>query len=109
MSNWIDLGHDHAYSYSQWAPDRELNPQYDGIPDIPRCGVLVHHFKPGTTHECMGFIYFNTPEVRAMRSITNDQYPMWDLLSYEPLHVEPSLACVCGDHGFIRDGKWVPA
>lgn len=32
------------------------------------------------------------------------------LVSRDPLHVEPSILCLsCGDHGFIRDGKWVPA
>jgi len=34
----------------------------------------------------------------------------WTLMSREPLHLEPSLRCrICGDHGWIRDGKWVPA
>lgn len=32
------------------------------------------------------------------------------LVSREPLHIEPSILCpVCGDHGFIREGKWVVA
>ena len=32
------------------------------------------------------------------------------LVSRDPLHVEPSILCAaCGDHGFIRDGKWVKA
>lgn len=32
------------------------------------------------------------------------------LVSRDPLHVEPSILCpVCGDHGFIREGRWVPA
>lgn len=34
----------------------------------------------------------------------------WTLVSENPLTLAPSLLCtVCGDHGFIRDGKWVPA
>ena len=33
----------------------------------------------------------------------------WTLVAYDPLTVAPSLLCACGDHGFIRDGKWVPA
>lgn len=34
----------------------------------------------------------------------------WDLVSEVPLTVSPSLLCrVCGHHGFIRDGRWVPA
>ena len=35
--------------------------------------------------------------------------PNWELVSLSPLHVEPSVHCLsCGEHGFIRDGKWVP-
>lgn len=34
----------------------------------------------------------------------------WQLHSLEPLTLSPSLLCkVCGTHGFVRDGKWVPA
>lgn len=34
----------------------------------------------------------------------------WRLHSEQPLTLSPSLPCpVCGHHGFIRDGKWVPA
>jgi hypothetical protein len=34
----------------------------------------------------------------------------WTLVSREPLTLSPSLLCrLCGHHGFIRDGKWVPA
>jgi hypothetical protein len=33
------------------------------------------------------------------------------LITEDPLHIEASVACPqhCGDHGFIRDGRWVPA
>lgn len=33
------------------------------------------------------------------------------LVCADPLHVEPSILCPagCGDHGFVRDGRWVPA
>lgn len=34
----------------------------------------------------------------------------WTIESMQPLTLSPSLACrVCGDHGFIREGRWVPA
>jgi hypothetical protein len=41
----------------------------------------------------------------------------WDVVSLEPLTLSPSLLCryrwqqgpECGDHGFIREGKWVSA
>lgn len=33
----------------------------------------------------------------------------WDLIQHNPVTLAPSLLCGCGDHGFIRDGKWVLA
>jgi len=34
----------------------------------------------------------------------------WKIVSREPLTIEPSILCEThGVHGFIRDGKWVPA
>ena len=34
----------------------------------------------------------------------------WKLVSREPLTMEPSVAYeCCGLHGFVRDGRWVPA
>ncbi len=38
----------------------------------------------------------------------------WAVVQREPLTLSPSLHCDpalggCGAHGFIRDGKWVPA
>lgn len=34
-----------------------------------------------------------------------------DVISVDPLHLEPSLACEdgCPSHGWIRDGRWVSA
>lgn len=34
-----------------------------------------------------------------------------DLIARDPLHLEPSLLWpdCCGKHGFVRDGRWVPA
>ena len=34
---------------------------------------------------------------------------LWELVSLDPLHVEPSIRCGCGEHGWIRNGKWVQA
>lgn len=40
-------------------------------------------------------------------------HPAWELVSKDPLTISPSILCVpphgCGIHGFITDGKWVPA
>lgn len=36
--------------------------------------------------------------------------PNWTLVSLSPLHVEPSIHCLsCGEHGYIRGGRWLPA
>jgi hypothetical protein len=105
-SEEIDIGHGHFIRYFQWAPDRDLNPQYDGIPDVPKCGLQVRHTAPDGT-ECMSGIHFDLPEVKA---VFPDDRHRWAVESWEPLTISPSLLCMrCGDHGFIRDGKWVPA
>jgi hypothetical protein len=34
----------------------------------------------------------------------------WKLVSADPVTLAPSLLCpTCGNHGFVRDGQWVPA
>ena len=36
--------------------------------------------------------------------------PVWHVDSVRPLTLSPSLLCTeCGHHGFIRDGRWIPA
>lgn len=62
-------------------------------------GLLWYHRNPETGEQCIGGITWD-PE-RAYH---------WDLVSLDPLTVSPSLLCLtCKCHGFIRDGKWVPA
>lgn len=52
-----------------------------------------------------GGVPFNVPEQRA-----EDRRPRWTVVSLDPLHLEPSILCgLCGHHGFIRNGAWVPA
>jgi hypothetical protein len=102
---WIDLGDGHAIGYARWAPDRELNPQYVGIPDVERYAAMVQHTTP-TGEPCMGGITFDG---EVARRIEPDK-ARWTVESWEPLTVSPSLLCmVCGDHGFIRNGQWVRA
>jgi hypothetical protein len=36
--------------------------------------------------------------------------PRWQLRQKDPLTITPSIHCqTCGLHGFITDGRWVPA
>lgn len=113
----LDLGHDVLARFLSWAPDRYLNPQYADMPDIDRCGITYRHRRgdgngadpqlfaalpPGEW--CAGSITFDLPPLNATARA------VWQVHSLDPLHVEPSLLCrSCGHHGFIREGRWVPA
>ena len=113
MTAELDLGHGHTLRFYAWAPDRDLNPQYEGIPDVEHYGALVSHpVIPGDTvaacaesGRCDGAVTF-AGEVQQRIA---PQSTTWTVESWEPLTLSPSLLCHCGDHGFIRNGQWVPA
>jgi hypothetical protein len=105
VSAGIDIGHGHVLRVFAWDPDRYLNPQFDGIPSEPRAGATIDHPHAKTGEPCSGAINFDTP---TMRRLVADR-ALWQVHSWEPLTISPSVLCSCGDHGFIRDGRWVPA
>jgi hypothetical protein len=81
----VDAGHEVVFEV------RRL----DGIVD----GVHYEHPRPDGAGQCSGYV--------SVKPAWSDG---WDMVSESPLTLSPSLACrVCGHHGFIRDGKWVPA
>lgn len=90
-----------------WSPDRRLNPQYEGIPDIKPCGLII-------THEdgCKSSITFDVPGAAEIFA----KYDLWQVISLDPIHVEPSImrqgaknGTDHDHHGFIRAGRWVAA
>lgn len=89
----IDIGHGHFMEWIRWAP-------------VDRAGVAIRHPSKKDGSPCMTAMYFDIPELR-------DQHlsrTVWQVQSMDPLTASPSLLCLtCGDHGFIRDGRWVPA
>jgi len=100
----LDLGDNHKLAFTAWKPDRALNPQYAGLPDTERLGAIIRHLRPnGEPHE--GIIIFDSEVARKVFA----GRPMWQVESWEPLTCSPSVACSCGDHGFIRGGRWVRA
>ena len=103
--NMIDLGDGHTLEFTSWNPDRELNPQYVHLPDVERFGATIEHVKPdGET--CMSAVTFDAPVARELLPGA----AIWQVESWEPLTLSPSLLCRrCGDHGFIKEGKWVRA
>lgn len=106
MSDVIDLGDGHVARPFVWAPDLDLNPQYRDAPGSPEetVGFIIDHLKPdGST--CSGAIHLDTERTRYM-----GEQNRWKVISLDPLHIDPSVECrTCGDHGFIRGGKWVKA
>jgi len=101
MDDWIDIGDGHYIRYFIWAPDRKLNPQYDHLPDVDKFGIQIKH------GICMSAINFDGP---VQKEILKDSRHMWQVESWEPLTISPSVLCTrCGDHGFIKGGKWIKA
>jgi hypothetical protein len=107
----IDLGHGHVIRFADWDPDLDLNPGLRDIADqLPaRVSGIVRHQVPDVNSGtqggyCEGVITFDPPITRA--HLTG---PYWTVESWDPLTLSPSLLCHCGDHGHIREGRWVPA
>lgn len=73
-------------------------------------GITIFHKTP-TGFWCAGSVQYDIPEAQKYRSKHPDGSlsAVWTLLKLNPLHIEPSVLCSCGDHGFIRGGCWVVA
>jgi len=100
----IDLGHGHIGVYTSWRPDRALNPQFAELPDVERYGLLIKHSTP-EGNACMGSVVFGSDVAEAV----SPGKDTWEVESWVPLTLSPSILCSCGDHGFIREGRWIPA
>jgi hypothetical protein len=66
-------------------------------------GVEVEHLTPGGK-PCVGWINLDVA-----RNHDLPEARKWQVESWDPITLSPSLLCGCGDHGFVRSGKWVPA
>lgn len=91
----VDLGHDHYVS---------------GVVDKVGTvvGFITEHPDPRTGAPCAGYAELDTsPSAQPGRT--------WRLVAGDAkalagLTLEPSLQCTsCGDHGWIKAGKWLPA
>lgn len=95
--NWrepdLDLGMDHLLWWNE-SPE-EPRCEWDGTGNFYR-GAWIRHPKQCVEGAwCTGHI-----------TLGGDG---WTLHTADPVTISPSLACDCGDHGFIQGGKWVPA
>ncbi len=83
-SHWQDIGHGVSVEV------RDI----DGV----AAGVAYRHQKPGGG-TCEGYC--------PLRPVVSDG---WDMVKRNPLTLDPSLLCrACGHHGWVKEGKWVPA
>lgn len=88
----IDIGNGVKYTKSM----------YEGV----WVGIIEWHLHPITGELCGGFVPF---DVDCQATSGREK---WTVHSLEPLTLSPSLQCTmdgCGHHGFITDGRWVPA
>ena len=92
----VDLGHGVQIEFFVYHNDTDVYP----------VGLVERHSRADNGKPCSGTIRFDTPEAHAAYSTPG---AFWQVVSWEPLHVEPSLLCTCGNHGFIRGGRWIPA
>ena len=103
MPDTLDLGHGHTLPFTRWAPDRRLNPQYAGLPAVAQVGALMTH-TDREGQRCRGVVTFRSP----VAAVAFPGSPLWTVESLDPLTITPSIVCTCGDHGWIRQGRWVP-
>lgn len=89
----IDLGYNHSFEFSEWAPDRDINPQYKDIPDIKPIGLILYHTKKDGT-PCEGSIMFDLPHVKEIFQ-ENKNRPLWKVESLEPLTLSPFFEMSC--------------
>ena len=103
-----DLGDDHYLRFFRWEPDDlPANRERYGmpLPCVEKAGAIVRH-KTAEGADCESAVHFDIPEALLMGGERN----VWRVESWDPLTLSPSLLCLlCGDHGFIREGRWVRA
>lgn len=99
--DWIDIGGDMEIAFTAWRPDRDLNPQYAHLPDTDKLGLMIR-----CKHDHRGSLMFDGPVAREVFP----GHPMWQVVSLEPLTLQPSIRMNHGDagecHGFIENGRW---
>lgn len=99
----LELGHGVHVTFTAWG---EHDPA--GLMEFHLCQGGNCRDPGGRPGRCGGGILFDLPGVA--QAFPNRE--LWTLESLSPLTISPSLQCGCpgcSHHGFIRDGKWIPA
>jgi hypothetical protein len=90
-----DLGHNQA-----WSKTFDKDGNWIGILEWHECQDAQNTGEDGRS---AGGVYFTnaSPDLKG---------PRWTLVNEAPITISPSILCrSCGNHGFITNGKWVPA
>ncbi len=96
--NWVDIGHGHEISLV-----RHGDGVLVGLWLRHDCSKCPWHGKESETCTGTGTFIPLHPRTKSVE--------IWTVVKEEPLTIHPSIRYLaeCGDHGFIRGGKWVPA
>lgn len=102
----LDLGDGVGLYWVGFDPDLGLNPQFEALAEqlpVERWGASLTHAGPDG-EPCEGMVTFDGPVQQAVGALK-----CWTVESWDPLTLSPSILCDCGWHGFIQEGRWVPA
>ncbi len=106
----LDLGDGHYFSWSYQTAENPIRVDSPRDDRGPIGGIMVHRLDSSPTGYCTGGVTFDVPYLNPGFKIRgNNPAPLWQVQSLDPLTISPSLLCHCGDHGFIREGRWVRA
>lgn len=101
FDKYVDIGERHWYAMTSCRA---------GCGPDNTHGIIQPHFKPDGSW-CGGAVTFRGHDPG--KRMVDGQWvpgPTWDVVSLEPLDLNPSLQCtVCPDHGFIHGGRWASA
>lgn len=77
----------------------------------PCGGVFWHRRTDSPSGWCCGSFFWRRPaqSVIGDHGLIQATGDTWQLISRDPLTLSPSFLCHCGHHGWLREGKWVPA
>lgn len=89
----LDLGDSHTLTFA--THDGEIS------------GASIAHKKPDGS-DCDGWIAF--ADRAWAKKFAPGAIATWAVEQDDPLTLSPSVLCrACGDHGFVRNGRWVKA
>lgn len=104
----VNLGSGRTLEFFPFKPSdaiRQLNPKYDGVPDIERYGAhITHETEDG--EGCKTTIFFDTPEGRKVPDTYLRRFVK--VTQLVPLSTDV-IPCRCGAEGSIVSGRWVAA